>query len=189
MLGKSDVPRWVKMTESLARALRGNLTYREHSVSDWDRLTAMALGSVQAPHRAARESLLNSLGVSLLGFKQAHRVDLLARASTDLRDVMGWKLRLKRDTRHDIASAAIKEWVIDMCNTCLGAGHVSDKLGVQRICATCNGSRKRRYSDEEREGQIVDLKGYKLAKAFDHAHMLIAFSVGYAIRQAKERLG
>lgn len=170
-------------SESLARAMQGGLTYDSAA---WDKLTAMALGSVRSEHRTARESLLNALGVSLLGFKHAMRPDLFTRAATDLRDCMGWKVKLSRNQRQEIAQAAIREWVVDVCPTCCGSGHIFDSYGVERLCNTCGGSRKRRYSDEEREQTVSGAA--KVVRAYDAAHSMIAFAIGTAIRQAQERL-
>ena len=173
-------------SEGLARAFTGGLTY---DTASWDRLTAMALGSIRSEQRSARESLLNSLGVSLIGFKHAHRPDMLQRAIDDLRDCMRWRLKtVGRRERTSIARAAIKEWTVDICPVCSGSAHIFDSFGVERLCGTCQGSRKRRYSDEERAEATNAEDGAKLARAFDVAHAQIAFAVGFAIRQAQERL-
>lgn len=168
-------------SESLARAMQGGLTYDSAS---WDKLTAMALGSVANEHRTARESLLNSLGVSLLGFKVAMRPDLYKRAVDDLRDCLRWRLKdVGRPSRLRLAKAVISEWVVDACPTCSGAGHVFDGFGVERVCPTCAGTKKRRYTDEERLRA-----GVQNQRHMDTAHAMVSFAVGFAIRQATERL-
>ena len=174
--------------ESLAHALRGNLTYDSASERDWDRLTAMALGSVTSDHRTARESLLNALGVSLIAFKHARRFDVLRRAADDLADCIGWRVKLRREDRWRVARLAISEWQADNCPTCYGSGHVYDVFGVQRVCGTCGGSRKKRYSDMERAEGLEVSDGAKWAYPMDIAHAQIAFAIAAAVRQAQERL-
>lgn len=170
--------------ESLAHAQNGY-----PSQSDWDKLTAMAMGSVTAEHRSARESHLNSLGVSLIGFKHARRFDLLRQAADSLADCLGWRLKgVRWDDRRRVARLAISEWHDDNCSLCTGAGHVYDHIGVQRSCPRCGGSRKRRYSDQERAEGLEVSDGAKWAYAMDVGHAQIAFAVALAIRQAQERL-
>jgi hypothetical protein len=175
--------------ESLAHSLQGNLTYNSHDESAWDRLTALAWGSVTAEHRSARESLINSLGVSLIAFKHARREDLRARTAADLRDCLAWRLKsTKEEFRWKLACLAIEEWIDDNCPTCTGAGHVYDNVGVQRSCPKCGGSRKRRYTDQERAESLRVADGAKWGYAMDVAHAQLALAVATAARQAQERL-
>jgi hypothetical protein len=145
------------------------------------------MGSVKAEHRAARESLLNSLGVSLLGFKIAQRPDLYQRAVSDLRDCLDWKLSASCKDRERISAWAIREWVVDICPTCSGAGHVFDDRGIERICMSCDGSLKRRYTQEERMKEL-GYGGARADKAMAAASMQIAVAVGFCVRQAREKL-
>lgn len=175
--------------ESLAHALGGNLTYDTTCERDWDRLTALAMGSVIAEHRSARESLLNSLGVSLIAYKHARREDLLTRTVADLRDCLKWRLKNTRvSDRWKVAALAIREWVEDNCPPCTGSGHVYDDIGEKRICPKCSGSRKRRYTDADRAAGLGVADGAKWAHAMDIAHAQLAFSVGLAVRQAEGKL-
>lgn len=187
------------MSESLARALSGNLTYDSPS---YDKLTALARGSAMTlpddpllthpeanpVHRAAREALLNSLGVSLLGFKVGQRADLFARAASQLQAVLVHsRVRVGLENRGKIAKAAIREWVIDMCPSCCGTGFSFDSLGVKKVCGTCKGSTRRRYTNAEREAEL-GFSGEKAERAMSAAHFIIATSVGFAVWQARERL-
>ena len=175
--------------ESFARSLQGNLTYDPNDQSSWDRLTALAWGSVVNENRSARESLLNSLGVSLIAYKHARRVDLYARTIADLRDCLKWRLKnTRKEDRWKLAALAIREWVDDNCPTCTGAGHVYDTVGVQRMCPKCGGSRKRRYTDSDRAEGLGVPDGSKWAYAMDVAHAQLAFAIGLAVKQATERL-
>jgi hypothetical protein len=173
------------VSESLARALSGNLTYDGPS---WDKLLALSLGSVTNERRTARESLLNSLGVSLLGFKVAQRADLFTRAADDLRDSLRWKLKTSRQDRQRIAEWAIREWVVDICPTCSGAGHIFDNRGVERICNTCDGNLKRKYTQAERFEKL-GYGGVRADRAMDAALLQISVAVGFCVRQAREKLG
>jgi hypothetical protein len=174
------------MSEAFARALSGTLTYDSAS---WDKLTALAMGSVKAEHRAARESLLNSLGVSLLGFKIAQRPDLFARASSGLRDFLGHeRIKVGLENRGKVARLAIREWVVDICPTCSGSGHIFDSFGVEKCCGSCGGSLKRRYSDRERETEL-GFGGDKAERAMDKAHLIISAAVGFCVWQARRKFG
>lgn len=173
------------MSESLARALSGSLTYGTDS---WDKLLALSLGSVPNDVRTPRESLLNSLGVSLLGFKVAQRPDLFTRAANDLRDCLRWKLKTSRKDRQRVAEWAIREWVIDICPTCSGAGHIFDNRGVERICNACDGNLKRKYTQTERFEKL-GYGGVRADRAMDAALMQISVAVGFCVRQAREKLG
>lgn len=175
------------MSESLARALSGSLTYDSPS---WDKLTALAWGSVTNIQRSARESLLNSLGVSLLGFKVAQRPDLFARSASDLQAFLVHSPGAKRvglENRGKVARAAIREWVVDMCPSCCGTGFTFDSVGVKKICLTCKGSTKRRYTNAEREAEL-GFSGDKAERAMSAAHLIISTSVGFAVWQAWKRL-
>lgn len=169
--------------EALARSMGGNLTQEAEAEREIDRLRALALGSsIEKPQR---ESLLNSLGVSLIGFKHKGRADLHVHAKEGLRDCLGWRSKMGRGQREKIAEAAIQEWVMDMCwepktqEGCKGAREIFDGLGVRRPCHICHGSGKRRYSDAERPFGN---------RHMDAAHFLISFSVAVTIRSAIQRL-
>jgi hypothetical protein len=173
------------VSESLARALSGNLTYDGPC---WDKLLALSLGSVTNERRTARESLLNSLGVSLMAFKEAMRADYYLRAVNDLRDSLRWKLKASRKDRQRVAEWAIHEWVKDQCQICKGAAHVFDLRGVERLCPECLGSRKRKYTQAERFEKL-GYGGVRADRAMDAALLQISVAVGFCVRQAREKLG
>jgi hypothetical protein len=172
------------VSESLAHALQGKLTY---DTASWDKLTALAWGSVTNAQRSARESLQNSLGVSLLGFKVAQRPDLFARAASELQRFLGHVVRVGLENRGKVARAAIREWVIDMCPKCCGTGSIFDTLGVKKVCGECAGTTRRKYTNAEREAEL-GFSGEKAERAMSAAHFIIATSVGFAVWQARERL-
>jgi hypothetical protein len=138
--------------------------------------------------RTARESLLNSLGVSLMAFKEAMRADYYLRAVNDLRDSLRWKLKASRKDRQRVAEWAIHEWVKDQCQICKGAAHVFDLRGVERLCPECLGSRKRKYTQAERFEKL-GYGGVRADRAMDAALLQISVAVGFCVRQAREKLG
>lgn len=157
---------------ALARALSGNLTYDPNEECSWDRLLALHNGSIGA----SRQSHLNSLGVSLIAFRHAHRADYYLTAVRQLGQALAWR---KIKNRGAVAKQAITEYVVDMCPSCLGAKELADDRGVTRPCASCNQTGKRKYHDEER-----GIPG----KAMSEAHSLISLSVSIAVRGAMKRL-
>lgn len=161
------------MLASLAKALSGNLTWSEEERAI-DRLTALSLGSIGP----GRESHLNSLGVSLIAFKHAHRPDCHVHAVKQLGQALAWR-RVK--SRGAVAKTAVQEWVIDQCPNCSGAREIADTNGVMRPCLPCGQTGKRRYGDDERKG----IPG----KAMQEAHHLIALAISVAVRGAIRRLG
>lgn len=180
--------------EALARSMSGGLTYdSEHDGNGLDLLTAMACGSVTSTSRAARESILNSLGVSLIALKMAGRADLFKRAVIELKDCLRWRIRkMGQRDRLLVAKVVIDEWVQDGCHMCRGAKHIFDEGGVKRPCMVCVGTGKHRYSDAERaEALGVDSPeaATKWSRALGIGHFQVGFAVAYASRNAYEKLG
>jgi hypothetical protein len=148
-----------------------------------------ARNGVADPRVSSRESLLASLGVSLIAFKHAMRPEMHARAVNDLRDCLRWRSPLGRPQRTRIAEAAIREWVVDICQSCFAARAeitgptvIFDSMGFARPCMTCGGVGKRRYNDEERAQVGAN------NRHMETAHGLISFAVAYCIRQAQNKL-
>lgn len=159
---------------SLAKALSGNLTYSdlEDDIRPIDKLRAMALGSIGP----GRESHLNSLGISLIAFKHAHRADYYLQAVRQLGFALGWR---KVKNRGAVSRQSITEWVVDVCPACWNAREIFAG-DLMRPCMVCAQTGKRRYSDEERKG----IPG----KAMSEAHSLISLAVSVAVRAATKRL-
>lgn len=174
--------------ESLSRAFLGRLTYDADHNTDWDKLTALALGAVQSDRRTAREAHLNALGADLIAFKIRHAVERHPRAIMGLAEVLRWRAQaISERKRTKIASLSIEEWCIDMCPTCLGAKIVTDVNGVQRACVLCAETGKRRYSDQERT-EILGEPAHKLSKEIAIAHSGISLAVHVAAENAKRML-
>lgn len=176
--------------EALARCMSGSLTYDSEHENDLDRLTALAMGSVTSDRRSARESLLNSLGVSLLALKMSRRTDLFNRVVMDLKDCLRWRLKtMSQKDRLKVAKVSVVEWVEDVCQTCNGARHVFDFNGVKTPCLVCAASGKRRYSDAERASALGVDNPDKWQRAMGIGHFQISFAVGCAARNAYAKLG
>ena len=93
--------------EALARSMAGRLTYDSEHENDLDRLTALALGSVESDRRSARESLLNSLGRSLIALKVSARTDLFNSSVIDLKDCIRWRLKSSQRDRLKVARSSL----------------------------------------------------------------------------------
>lgn len=174
--------------ESLSRAFVGRLTYDAGHETDLDKLTALCLGSISTDRRASREALLNSLGCDLMAFKFRHVVERLDPATVKLAEVLRWRAKgLSMARRHNIATLSIREWVIDMCASCLGSRQITDTNGVTRPCFSCSATGKRRYSDQERS-EMLGEPANKYASAIGIAHSGIALAVHVASENAREYL-
>lgn len=158
---------------ALAKAMSGNLTYDPNEEMPLDRLIALAMGSIGP----GRQSHLNSLGVSLIAFRHAHRSDYYLQAVRQLGDALAWR---KVKNRGAVARQAITEYVVDMCPACLGATKLADGNGVVRPCIVCAETGKRKYSDEERK----NIPG----KSMSEAHRLISLAVSIAVGGTIPRL-
>jgi hypothetical protein len=170
--------------------MAGRLTYDSEHENDLDALTALAMGSVACDRRSARESLLNSLGVSLLALKVSRRVDLFNRVVMDLKDCLRWRLpKISQRDRLKVAKTVIVEWVEDVCQSCNGARHIFDANGVKMACLVCAGTGKRRYSDLERAQSLEVSNPDRWAKAIATGHFQVSFAVGFAARNAYAKLG
>ena len=65
--------------------------------------------------------------------------------------------------RRKIAVAVVHEYVDSACRTCHGAGYLpASPVAVRRLCPTCEGSLKRRYTDTWRAQQLqLDIDNYR----------------------------
>jgi hypothetical protein len=194
------------MLASLSKALSGNLTYDQNDdAKAQDKLRALALGSIgrvrlTAEERAirdreggcgedrnpGRDSHLNSLGISLIAFKHAHKPNYYVEAVRGLGHALAWR---KVKNRGGVAKTAIGEWVVDVCNCCLGARQIVDERGIGRPCLECGETGTRRFRDDDVVPEAgIHRKGIP-GKAMQEAHHLIALAVSVAVRGAIRRLG
>jgi hypothetical protein len=59
---------------------------------------------------------------------------------------------------------------------------------VERICNTCDGNLKRKYTQAERFEKL-GYGGVRADRAMDAALLQISVAVGFCVRQAREKLG
>lgn len=143
--------------EQVAGAVESsNLAWSDYSVRDIDRLTALGM--------------CDALGAALWRFKYANDATshkqalylLVRRASKQIKNSAHSYLA-------SLAAGAIREWTLDACTTCHGAGQVIEKSGVVMQCHKCGGGGLKRYSDGERarNSQMPPESWSKHAKNYD----------------------
>jgi hypothetical protein len=140
-------------------------------------------GQIARSNRAQREAHLASLGVDLVALKFAYTMSRRQDCEDKLAVLLVSITKLKARQRDRVARQAITEWAAEVCASCHGAGQIvfaGGKEGARptKICGTCSGSGKRRYSDKERQ----DAMGEALASAMAEAHGLIGEAERLAIR-------
>ena len=186
------------MKEALAKALSGPVSLME---DEWrerpvDRLHALASAQIVRADKAARDSHLSSLGVSMIALKVANRPDELGRAIERLTVCLGWiQPKLTEGMALKVARQAIHEYIVDFCPTCKGTGEIPDQEGIdgaQRMkpCPSCGGHGKRRYSNQERiySMEIEPGEYHKLERQLTRAMNFISVAEDEAIRTAKRLL-
>lgn len=157
---------------------------------DQDRHGAQVKRSVHAEH----QSHLASLGVDLIAFKFGNRQVSGADAEDKVAAFLAWqdwwkhgKVALTARQRDAVARWAVREWAFDACpprpHGCGGAmqiPHQANTEGAQRmmLCPKCNGTGKRRYSDNERELAMGDA----FPIGMETAHTIIAQAEALAMR-------
>jgi hypothetical protein len=160
-----------------------------------DRLTALAAIQNATANRSLNTAHLCSVGKDLVAFKYSHRVASRAAAEEGLVLCLVDKrnrgqLQLSDTDIQRIASWAIHEWAVDVCNSCKGAREVPaapEIEGVQPMkpCVTCHGTGRRRYEDHER----ITAMGQTFDRAMYEAHSLIAQAEALAIDLGKRMVG
>lgn len=184
------------MKEALVAVLAGfqSLEHDDARERPIDRLMALM--------NASQRSQLASVGKDLIAFKYANRAEYHDPAIQGLADALDWprlrldpriRLNLTAPNRLKIAGWAVHEWTIDFCAACSGRGEVPAHAELQQgldgrqpmlTCPTCSGTRKRRYSDQERAEALGDMRGAE--RAMSHAHGLIGAAESLAITLAAE---
>lgn len=112
-----------------------NLAWNEREVKSVDRLTAMGLS--------------DPLGAALFRFKFGSDAAAGKRALHLLANKSAQRLKVELTYARKLATAALKEWLLDTCETCHGSGLVPG-IGRHDKCPKCGGSGVRRHSDTER---------------------------------------
>lgn len=182
------------MKLALAAVLGGlqSLGHDEAREKPVDRLGAMAASQIARAKDAERTAALCSLGVDLIRFKFANIEAARLDAEDRLALALTWRHKaddLSDRERGRVARWAVREWGIDLCPRCKGAGKTPDFVvpieGKQPMseCVDCWGSGKRRYTDAER----TEAMGQLFAKALDEAHSLIAWAESLAVQRARDQ--
>lgn len=183
--------------EQFAHCLSGPVSLAEDQwrERDVDRLHALAASQVKNADRAARQSHLASLGVSLIAVKAANRADEYARAVAKLAQMVRREARPRPSNTIclSVSRQAIQEYVVDFCPTCSGKGEVPDLEGLEgaqrmKPCPECGGHGKRRYSDSERAEAIGAENEKRAAYLISRANYLISMAEDEAIRGARRLL-
>ena len=112
-----------------------NLAWNEREEKAIDRITALGMS--------------DALGSALLRFKFANDRSAGKRALHLLANKAAQRLRVELSYAQKLATACLREWLIDACETCHGTGQVGDGRHTDR-CTKCDGSGMKRYSDSER---------------------------------------
>jgi hypothetical protein len=160
--------------EAIASALRANLRHQERDEEPpIVRIGALAavprLGSLLVRLKAGNDARAFAPCVLLIAGKLPRQV--------------GFGIRRR------IADCALREWVLDGCHACMGAGVTM--LGARKVaCHACQGTGKHRYSDWERAGALRVREAGKWARLLVQAHRAIAGADGIAgmvLRRELER--
>jgi hypothetical protein len=112
-----------------------NLAWNEREVKAIDRLTAMGLS--------------DQLGAALFRFKFGSDVAAGKRALHLLAHKAKCNLGVELSYATKLATACLKEFVLDNCVPCNGSGLILNGARYDK-CAKCDGSGVKRYSDTER---------------------------------------
>lgn len=112
-----------------------NLAWNEREVKSIDRLTAMGLS--------------DPLGAALFRFKFGSDAAAGKRAIHLLAHKSAQRLKVELNYARMLSIAAIKEWLLDTCETCNGTGLVA-VVGRHDKCPKCGGSGVKRHTDTER---------------------------------------
>lgn len=152
-----------------------------------------------------RESIGSSLDKSLLDrAENAPVVRIAALAKAPRLGSMLWRLKYGADAacyktaallharrlpryightmRRQAAETALREWLSDLCHTCLGAREMM--IGERRVvCGTCNGLGMRRYSDRDRGGGKVSQMVGKCLQAITAADLQTAHITAHQLER------
>ncbi|MFM0487997.1 hypothetical protein [Paraburkholderia graminis] len=141
-----------------------NLTWNEREVKSIDRLTAMGLS--------------DPLGAALFRFKFASDAASGKRAIHLLAHKAKCNLGVELSYATKLATACIKEFVMDNCVPCNGAGLILNGARYDK-CGKCDGSGVKRHSDSERAlAASLPVESWpRHAKKFDQVMTCLTASV------------
>ncbi|UEC03955.1 zinc finger-like domain-containing protein [Burkholderia vietnamiensis] len=152
-----------------------NLRWEADFVRAIDRLTALGLS--------------DRLGASLWRAKYCRDVAAGRQAIVLLAKKVEGSLRVELSYATKLASAAFKEWMLDACDKCGGAGTHAEGAHVG-TCPKCNGSGVKRYSDAERAiAASLPIESWsKHARNFEQAQICLSGSAAATGGRVRELL-
>lgn len=149
-----------------------------------------------APDRIGALAFSDALGAKLWRLRWADDSACFAPAVQLLADRVADRERHRNDAWsviETLCGIVVNEWLFDLCKTCAGRGYsVIEGTGrAGRSCSTCNGTGNRRYSDQERMGEMgFTLSIYKKwAPRFAQAHSILAEADASTGRAVPYQLG
>lgn len=152
-----------------------NLRWEAEFVRAIDRLTALGLS--------------DPLGSALWRAKYCQDVASGRRALFLLTKKVEARLRVERSYAQSLSMAALKEWMLDACSQCNGAGTITEAAHVS-TCPRCNGSGMRRFMDWERASAAgIPVEAWpKHAKKFDEVLICLAGASSATAGKVRELL-
>jgi hypothetical protein len=153
-----------------------NLAWNDRETKAIDRITALGMS--------------DALGSALLRFKFANDRSAGKRALHMLANKAAQRLKVELSYAQKLATACLREWLIDTCDTCHGTGYTIES-GHSSKCNKCGGSGAKRYSDSERAlaaGLPVE-SWSKHQKKFDGVMTCMMGSVADTTGRARNLLG
>jgi hypothetical protein len=168
---------FVMIREKIASDVRSsNLAWNEREEKAIDRITALGMS--------------DALGTALFRFKFANDRASGTRALHLLAHKAKCNLGVELSYARKLATACVKEYLIDSCETCHGTGWVTDR-GHPDKCGKCGGTGAKRYSDTERAlaaGLPVDNFLQNHGKKFDQVMTCMMASVSAASGKVRDLL-
>ena len=197
------------MREALVRVLTSptNLDEQDYSERPVDRVHAVASAQYRAIDRARRAAILVPLGRLLLPIVDGQSDRFRKEAEEALSLCLSWKeyrLRVHGDISRAVARQAIHEAQNARCPVCKGITDVKDGVcsipDLERMaghkvwigpvplkpCPECNGTGKKKFSDEERARVVLDAVRY--AEALAVAHSIISEATSMVLDQYRNIL-
>lgn len=93
----------------------------------------------------------DALGSALCRAKYCNDREAGRRALHLLTHKTAERLRVEMSYARSLATAALKEWMVDACEKCNGTGSVMESAHSHAVtCSKCNGTGVKTYSDSER---------------------------------------
>lgn len=155
--------------------LRESYASTHHANLGWDEVYERAIDKVAASGRAS------ALGVSLWRAKYQNEARAYRTAQRCLYSVYAGAYQSEcQIVRERVANQVLREYVAEMCQTCLGIGELVEKK-LRVVCGTCNGVRVKWYGDRERAA-MMDLSLQRV-RLLAHAIRWLAEQVEKADRQ------